>query len=185
VLTVAGRDMTPVDRVDPRVREARAADLRHLAAIEEAGGAQYQELFGEAIEPILLAPASTGQWRADRPGFLLVAAGEQDPPVGFAHVLLIDGHAHLEQISVLPEHQRRGIGAALVRAAIAEARAQGFDRLSLCTYRDVPWNGPFYAGLGFAEVTELLPFQRRLREKEQELRLDVNGARCVMDIALR
>jgi hypothetical protein len=34
-------------------------------------------------------------------------------------------------------------------------------------------------------VTELLPFQRRLREKEQDLRLDVNGARCVMDIALR
>jgi hypothetical protein len=68
---------------------------------------------------------------------------------------------------------------------MAEARAQGFDRLSLCTYRDVPWNGPFYAGLGFTEVTELLPFQRRLREKEQELRLDVNGARCVMDVALK
>ncbi len=35
---------------------------------------------------------------------------------------------------------------------MAEARAQGFDRLSLCTYRDVPWNGPFYASLGFTEV---------------------------------
>ena len=112
------------------------------------------------------------------PGFLLVAGPRRaSPPVGFVHVLVIDGHAHLEQLSVLPEHQRRGIGAALIRAAMDEARAQGFDRLSLCTYRDVPWNGPFYAASGFTEVTELAPYERRLREKERELGLDVNGVR--------
>jgi hypothetical protein len=68
---------------------------------------------------------------------------------------------------------------------MAEARAQGFDELSLCTYRDVPWNGPYYRSLGFAEVTELAAYQRRLREVERDLRLDVNGERVVMSIALR
>jgi len=64
-------------------------------------------------------------------GVVLVwAPVEESPPVGFVHVLVIDGHAHLEQLSVLPERQRQGIGAALVRAAMAEARMQGFDRLS-------------------------------------------------------
>src|SRR4029079_9887686 len=119
------------------------------------------------------------------PGFLLVAVpDEQGPPVGFVHVLVIDGHAHLEQLSVLPERQRQGIGAALVRAAMAEARMQGFDRLSLCTYRDVPWNGPYYRSLGFTEVTDLAPYERRLREKERDLGLDENGVRVVMSIAL-
>jgi hypothetical protein len=68
---------------------------------------------------------------------------------------------------------------------MAEARTRGFDRLSLCTYRDVPWNGPFYRSLGFTEVTDLAPYERRLRAKERALGLDVNGVRCVMEVALR
>ena len=175
---------TPVPDLTHRVRGARAADLAHLADIENAGGRQFSELFGDAIEPILLSPATDGRQRAAEPGFLLVAG---DPPVGFVHVLFIEDNAHLEQVSVLPAHQRKGIGAALTRAAMAEARGQGFDRLSLCTYRDVPWNGPFYAGLGFTEVAdaELAPYERRIRRRERELGLDVNGVRCVMEVALR
>ncbi|WP_245582115.1 GNAT family N-acetyltransferase [Nocardioides halotolerans] len=178
--------MTPLGYVRPRIRAARASDLRHVAPIEDAGGPQFAEHFGEAVEPVLLSPATDGRHRAAEPGFLLVAVGEDDEPVGFVHVLELDGHAHLEQLSVHPTHQRRGIGAALTRAAIAEARARGFDRLSLCTYRDVPWNGPFYRSLGFAEVAEadLAPYERRLREVERDLRLDVNGVRVVMSIAL-
>jgi ribosomal protein S18 acetylase RimI-like enzyme len=169
------------------MRPARASDLAHIGPIEDAGGAQFRAHFGEAIEPILLSPATDGRQRAAEPGFLLVAVGQDDVPVGFVHVLVIEGHAHLEQLSVLPDHQRRGIGAALTRTAIDEARAQGFDRLSLCTYRDVPWNGPFYRSLGFTEVAEaeLAPYEARIREKERGLRLDVNGARCVMEVALR
>jgi GNAT superfamily N-acetyltransferase len=176
---------TPTGVGTHRVRAARTEDLPHLAPIEDAGGPQFREYFGEAIEPILLSPATDGRQRATEPGFLLVAApDEQSPPVGFVHVLEIDGHAHLEQLSVLPDRQRQGIGAALVRAAMDEARRRGFDRLSLCTYRDVPWNGPYYRSLGFTEVTEPAPYERRLREKERDLRLDVNGVRVVMSIAL-
>jgi GNAT superfamily N-acetyltransferase len=179
-------DETPGAQANHRVRPARPDDLRHIAPIEDAGGPQFREHFGAAIHPILLSPALDGRQRAREPGFLLVAAPDEDsPPVGFVHVLVLDGHAHLEQVSLLPELQGRGIGGALVRAAMAEAAAQGFDRLSLCTYRDVPWNGPFYRSLGFTEVTDLAPYERRLRAKERDLGLDVNGVRCVMEVALR
>jgi GNAT superfamily N-acetyltransferase len=177
---------TPTAGGSHRVRQATPADLSSIAPIEDAGGPMFRELFGDAIEPILLSPAVSGRQRAAEAGFLLVAVPDEDaPPVGLVHVLEIDGHAHLEQLSVLPGHQRRGIGAALVRAAMARARDRGFDRMSLCTYRDVPWNGPFYRSLGFAEVADLAPYERRLREKERDLRLDVNGVRVVMSIALR
>jgi ribosomal protein S18 acetylase RimI-like enzyme len=179
-------DQTPGGGANHRVRPARAADLAHIAPIEDAGGSQFREYFGPGIHPILLSPAPDGRQRAREPGFLLVAdPDEPGPPAGFVHVLVIDGHAHLEQVSVRPEHQGRGIGAALIRAAMAEAAAQGFDRLSLCTYRDVPWNGPYYRSLGFTEVKELAPYERRLREKEHELGLETNGVRCVMEVALR
>jgi GNAT superfamily N-acetyltransferase len=163
------------------VRYARAADLRHVAEIEDSGGQQFEELFGDRMVPALRAPAISGADRASRPGFLLVAG---DPPVGFVHVLVIDGHAHLEQISVRPGQQRQGIGASLVRAAIRESRAAGHRELSLCTYRDVPWNGPFYRSLGFTEVTRLLPFQKQAQEHEVALGLDVNGSRVVMSVDL-
>jgi GNAT superfamily N-acetyltransferase len=179
-------DETPDAPATHRVRPAGPEDLAHIAPIEDAGAPQFREHFGAAIHPILLSPALDGRQRAREPGFLLVAAPDEDAaPVGFVHVLVIDGHAHLEQVSVLPELQGRGIGGELVRAAMAEARTRGFDRLSLCTYRDVPWNGPFYRSLGFTEVTDLAPYERRLRAKERDLGLDVNGVRCVMEVALR
>lgn len=168
--------MTPPDVI---IRAARPSDLRHLAAVEDAGVPLFSEHFGEAIAPVLLSPAPSGLDRELEPGFLLVAvvAGEV---VGFAHVTDQDGHAHLEQLSVLPEHGRRGIGSALVQAAMEEARWAGYDDMSLCTYRDVPFNGPFYTRLGFAEVERLEAYQQRLHEHEIALGLGVNGVRVVM-----
>ncbi|MEO9325505.1 GNAT family N-acetyltransferase [Nocardioides sp. C4-1] len=161
------------------VRPARPSDLRRLAAIEDAGGPMFVEHFAGRGVPALTAPAPSGAER-DGHGFLLVAA-EDRRLVGFVHVVPYDLHAHLEQLSVLPSHHRRGIGTALVRAAMEEARWAGFDRMSLCTYRDVPWNGPFYAGLGFAEVERLEPFQADLRARERRLGLDDAGPRLVME----
>jgi GNAT superfamily N-acetyltransferase len=170
-----------------RIRHARAADLPHIGPIEDAGAPMFREHFGPGMSPILEAKADDGWQRAEKDGFLLVATEGDGPPVGFTHVLVIDGQAHLEQVSVLPGHQRRGIASELVRAAMAEAAARGFDRMSLCTYRDVPWNGPFYTGLGFAEIDEaaLAPYQARIRAKEREIGLDEDGVRIVMSVALR
>jgi GNAT superfamily N-acetyltransferase len=167
------------------VRPARPSDLRRLAAIEDAGVALFTEHLGAetmARVPALSSPAPSGADRAGH-GFLLVAV-EERRLVGFAHVVPHDLMAHLEQVSVHPDAVRRGVGTALVREAMEEARWAGLDRMSLTTYRDVPWNGPFYARLGFREVVRPEPFQRRLRAQEQALGLDEAGPRVVMDVAL-
>lgn len=156
------------------VRRARARDLRHLQQIEDAADPMFADFVGH---PTGFGSSPTGHERADLPGFLLVAG---DPPVGFAHLLVLDGHAHLEQVSVHPEQMRRGVGSALVQAVLAEARAEGFVEVSLCTFRDVPWNAPLYAALGFSEVASLQPYQRRLRDHEVDLGLDALGSRLVM-----
>ena len=78
-------------------------------------------------------------------------AGES--PVGFAHVQVLEsGSAHLEEIDVHPDHGRRGLGTSLVNAVCGWAGKEGYAAVTLSTFRDVPWNMPFYARLGFEEI---------------------------------
>jgi len=62
-------------------------------------------------------------------GFYLVAwdGGE---PLGHAHLALHDP-PELQDVSVRPEHRRRGVAGDLTRAAEREAAARGHDRLRL------------------------------------------------------
>ena len=62
---------------------------------------------------------------------------------------------HIWEMDVDPDYQGRGIGAGLIRACQIDARNSGYSAITLTTFRDLPWNGPFYARLGFEEVTAL------------------------------
>lgn len=74
--------------------------------------------------------------------------------VGFALCGEIDGHAHLLEMDVIPEYGRRGVGSALLESVCNEAVVRGFSTMTLTTLRDVPWNAPFYAARGFAELSQ-------------------------------
>lgn len=92
--------------------------------------------------------------RLIRRGHCLVAhVGEA--MAGFLVAEPFSRELHIWEMDVLPAYQRRGIGAGLVRAAQIDARNTGFKALTLTTFRDLRWNAPFYARLGFAEVTAL------------------------------
>jgi GNAT superfamily N-acetyltransferase len=108
------------------------------------------------------------------PAQVLVAG---DPPVAFAYVMRLDEHLHLEQIAVRPEHTRRGIGLALMAAVIERAGALG---VTLTTFRDVPWNAPWYARQGFVEVDQPGPGLAALIEEERLAGLDGLGHRVAM-----
>ncbi|WP_287928634.1 GNAT family N-acetyltransferase [Arthrobacter sp.] len=120
--------------------------------------------------------------------FHIMVAGR--PPVGFARLEIVDGQAHLGQLAVSPEHARRGIGRALVMAAKAWALEVGFHTMTLCTFADVPFNGPFYASCGFVEMPggperQLPPGLAALRREEVRLGLDALGRRIAMCADLR
>lgn len=103
--------------------------------------------------------------RAQRCGLLWVArAGSA--PIGFALVEPLGDGLHLEELDVLPQHGRQGVGRALLREVCSHATARR-RTLSLCTFRDVPWNAPFYSRNGFRALAanELWP---ELAERIQE-----------------
>lgn len=161
----------------PDVRLSTAADLPGLAAVEAAGDRLFATVFADVEWP---QPAS-GEERAAEPGFLLVVG---DPVVGFAHVLLLDGQWHLEQLVVDPAHGRRGFGAALLDAVCREVASRGGRRVTLRTYADVPWNAPFYARHGFVELMPEPDWMSSLRETEERLGLMRLGHRVAMQRTL-
>jgi GNAT superfamily N-acetyltransferase len=133
-----------------RVVLARPHDLPLLPAIELAAA---QLLAGHAPSAVLRETTSQFALRKARRGGRLWVALADDAPVGFAHVVLHEqGVAHLEEVDVHPDHAKRGLGRRLVQTVCAWATSHGFDAVTLTTFRDVPWNMPFYARLGFEPV---------------------------------
>jgi len=136
--------------VSDRVALAEPEDVAALPAIELTAATLLQ---GHAPRAVLEEATDVGELRAAQAAGRLWVARADEVPVGFAYaVLLVDGSAHLDEVDVHPAHGRRGLGAALVRAACAWSAGAGHPRLTLTTFRDVPWNMPFYARLGFREI---------------------------------
>jgi len=156
-----------------RIGLARGGDAEFLPAIEERAASLFSP---DDVSPELAAdPTKASVYQeAQKDGRVFVARDETDRIVGFAHLTWIDEHAHLEELDVEPTFGRRGIGRRLALAACDWARAQGSDRITLSTFRDVPWNAPFYSRLGFETIpdSELSRALRKLRENENRTGLD-------------
>jgi GNAT superfamily N-acetyltransferase len=155
-----------------RIINARPDDVSAIGQIELAAATL---LKGYAPEEIL--QETTGEQdlqRAQAEGRLWVAlAGET--PIGFAHVEVFDPiSVHLEEIDVHPDHGRRGVGTKLVTTVCRWAWKRGYRAVTLTTFRDVPWNMPFYSRLGFEEIPKqlLTPDLRSILRNEGRRGLD-------------
>ena len=167
------------------VRSAQPSDFAAIERIEAAA----DQLFIEAFAPAHWPPATPAADRLEQGGFLLVGEACAAEIVGFAHVIEAHddegcGIAHLEQVSVRPEQGRRGYGRALVEAAMHEARGLGYAELTLRTYADLPWNAPFYRGLGFTETAPNCAFLMALEDAERAEGLEQYGRRVQMTAPL-
>jgi GNAT superfamily N-acetyltransferase len=162
------------------VRNATIGDIGKLAEVERSAASVFAD-FGLAwvAEGGTMDQAVLNGLRRD--GTLWVAADGEDEPVGFLAAHELDGNFYIAEVSVARSHQRRGIGTELMGAATRHARDNGFPCITLTTYRDLSWNGPFYSKLGFVEVD---PPEAWPGHSEQ-LRLEIAAGhaasrRCIM-----
>ena len=133
-----------------RIVAARPHDINAIAAIELAAA---RLLTGHVPDAMLDEVTGAHELRAAQGERRLWVELFDDRPVGFAHVTLLEPEAaHLAEIDVHPAHGRRGLGRRLVAAVCRWAERHGYAAVTLSTFRDVAWNMPFYAGLGFEEV---------------------------------
>ncbi len=94
---------------------------------------------------------------------------------------LVDGCAHVEQLTVHPEEQGAGVGRALLEQVREWAVDTGRPAITLTTFRDVPWNRPLYEHLGFRVLAqdEIGPELRAVRDHESATGLDPATRVCM------
>lgn len=158
----------------PSVRAAEAADVERMRAIEVAAGALFADIGLHTIasdDPP--EPAALLAHVAD--GTAWVATDDEGVVVGYAIASVVDDEGHLDQVSVVPEAGGRGFGRQLIERVCAWATEAGFVAVTLTTFRDVPWNGPIYARMGFQDLAdaELGPGLAAIRRAEIARGLDV------------
>lgn len=162
------------------IAAAGADEVDVLIAIDKAASSLFAPtglLSEEALNDHVPADVLS---QASEDGDLFVARHFQDGPIGFALVSRRGGTLYLDQISVHPDYGRNGVGAALVTRVIDEAKARKIRRVTLSTFRDLPWNGPFYRKMGFRELkqSELADWMLELEAIQAES-LDITQ-RCFM-----
>jgi ribosomal protein S18 acetylase RimI-like enzyme len=160
-------------RFDPAVRPMEAGEEDLVAGIETASDRLLRP-FG--MWP--LPPSHPEAIAAERARTVAVLVAGR-PSIGFSRLELVDGHAHIGQLSVLSEYGRLGIGASLVEASCQWASRHGNRLITLTTFVEVPFNAPWYRRIGFRELPDALDFE--LAEVvAQEADLAAFGARVVM-----
>ncbi len=162
------------------IRLAAPADTLLLPAIEKRAARLFGEWLaatGLTAEHLEHACAPEEFDAACRRGQLWVAESADDGVVGFALVSMIGSQPHLHELDVVPEHGRRGVGSELLHAVCRWAGDAGHAAVTLSTFRDVPWNAPFYARRGFRVVApeRLSPAHVELvaAERSRGLRTDL------------
>lgn len=102
-------------------------------------------------------------------------------PVAYLVHSVVDDAWHVGQVSVHPDHGRRGLGRELMEQLAQRGRRQGAKALTLTTFRDVEWNAPYYARCGFEVMPEHEwgPELREIRRREGAAGLDREPRVCM------
>lgn len=100
-----------------------------------------------ALAPGLIAQ---GVVTRDELAGLIKRAGQ----ASYLNAHIPDGVYYLHALSALPEHRGRGVGRALLRAAVERARKAGFRELQLDVLADNPAVG-FYQAMGLSILAEV------------------------------
>jgi GNAT superfamily N-acetyltransferase len=167
----------PIPTGSYAIRVARPDDLSSLPIIERAANAlfratPYAYLADDDLVSTEVDLAQEHVW---------VVVDQADRPVGFAIVHLLSESVHLHELDVHPDHGRRGLGRWLIATVADWARARDATALTLTTFDDVPWNGPYYARLGFRrlDLATLIPDLQAVRQGEAEAGLPMAHRICM------
>lgn len=129
------------------VRLAIKEDIGLLAAIEQSAAGLFRDTVMEfamddpPLDQAILQTAlmQNSLWVDEQDGTL----------AGFLCAHRTGALLYIDELAVAADYQGLGAGRALMECCLGAAQDR-FDGIALTTDRELPWNAPFYAQLGFA-----------------------------------
>ena len=169
-----------------RIRLARPTDAELLPGVERSAGEAFLALLDLAWIAGRVVPSAEHHLATMERGPVWVAVDDGDTPLGFLSAEVVGSRLHVWELAVRRSSQRQGWGWALMERATEWARERGLSALTLTTFRDVAWNGPFYERLGFETLAPaaLEPDLARLLAQEAARGLP-GDRRCAMRLVLQ
>jgi GNAT superfamily N-acetyltransferase len=151
------------------IRPATNTDADLLPEIERSSGELFRQIpelawiADDGVQSVARHQEIIGQ------GTAWVALSGTGIIIGFLSAEVHGTSLHIWQMSVHSDHQKHGVGRALMLAAQSWAEANKLSSLTLTTFRDVPWNAAFYQSCGFvlAEPDASPMIQKTLAAEEQ------------------
>ncbi|WP_291657198.1 GNAT family N-acetyltransferase [Bosea sp. (in: a-proteobacteria)] len=154
--------MTKTDASVIRMREAVRADVARVAALIMHGASvqkrTLEQIAAEAQDPAYLEAFDV---IAANPCNTLFVAELDGTVVGTYQITILPGmaergrvRAKIESVHVAPECRGRGIGATMMRHAIAFATEKGVGLVELTSQKARPEAHRFYNSLGFVQSHE-------------------------------
>ncbi|MEX1344350.1 MAG: GNAT family N-acetyltransferase [Candidatus Limnocylindrales bacterium] len=173
-----------IDATRVTIRRTRDTDVRQLPAVERSAARSFATVPGLEwiVDDDVLDEARHRRFAAAGWSWVADIAGA---PVGFVCGELIEREVHVWEVAVGEAYQQQGIGSRLMARIEAQAREAGARALTLTTFSDVPWNGPFYASLGYEVIDPEAcgPRLRRILELEAQAGIPADH-RCAMRLCL-
>jgi GNAT superfamily N-acetyltransferase len=156
-----------------------------LPAIERSAGTLFAGLpkLSHLADGPVIALAEHRWFLED--GWTWVAEDPAGTIAGFLCAERLAGNLHVSELSVHRTAQGQGLGRALLEAAIDHARQAGAPAVTLTTFREVAWNAPFYARLGFVMLEAETAGETLQRILAEEVTHGMPpGSRCAMRLEL-
>ncbi|PKO03258.1 MAG: GNAT family N-acetyltransferase [Chloroflexi bacterium HGW-Chloroflexi-5] len=170
--------------VNSNIRLTNIEDIGLLRDIEDSSGKRFREIPSlawiaddDAMSPEthLLYVTQSTSWVAE----------VDNQMVGFVCAESVDEDLHVWLLAVQLEWQGKGIGRQLMKTVIEHAHLNKFLSVTLTTFRDVPWNEPFYRALGFEIIDSEMIDSRLKKILDDEIQHGLPGdLRCAMQLLL-
>ncbi len=161
-------------------RPAREDEIAALQEIERRAGAPFAEVGMSAV-----ADDEPPSWEVLRAfvteGRAWVWPDDSDHPIAYLILGIVDDQPHIDQVSVDPAHAGARIGKRLIDHAVDWSKGDGRQEITLTTFTQVPWNGPYYERLGFSYIAaaDEPPGLRAIRAEELAHGLDEWPRACM------
>jgi ribosomal protein S18 acetylase RimI-like enzyme len=157
------------------IRSAQAEELTLLAHIEQSAAVRFLDTPYAFLVEAKPLPLEFVQQRY-QVGQVWVVVAPQDTVVGYAVTREVDDTLYLQEIDIDPKHGQQGLGYALVDTVRSWAKLSGYSVMSLSTFRDIPWNAPFYSKLGFdiLDESDLTAGFQQIRKQESTSGLPIS-----------